>query len=130
MAAAAGHEHSHSHMSFVTIMRRLESEVLCVHYGRICGAGGCGDAGPLSISKQYMPMVKSILSLGPLATLLLRETKTLSPINIVLAMTSIVAQSAVAVWPSFTMTRTRSFASTRVSLVRVEGCEGDRAELE
>jgi diacylglycerol kinase len=43
-----------------------------------------------------MPVVRSNFSLGPFATFLPRETKALSPINIVLAMTSKVAQSAVA----------------------------------
>ena len=60
----------------------------------------CATAGSCSSSKRYMPVLRSILSRGPWATSLPRETVTSSPISTVLALMSKMAQSPVAVWPS------------------------------
>ena len=70
---------------------------------------------PVSTSKRYMPVVRSIFSRGPAATSLPRETTTWSTSSTVLALMSKVAQSPVAVCPSLEVISTFCLASTRVS---------------
>src|SRR5262245_30191954 len=78
-----------------------------------CLSSGGVEAASASVWKRYVPVVRSILRVGPSAISLPRTTTTPPPSSAVLLLTSKSAHSAVALWSPLDVISTLRLASMR-----------------